>query len=560
MSITLSNRQTIVQNVSPDVCRISRYNSRKTRDVEDIQILAERLSRNGFELTRALWAYMAEDGVYEVFAGGTRLEAAKLSGVNVDIVVHEGYSWEEISRLSDQDNENDEYHKPVPITDMWAEYARLSTEEGWTQQQIADAKGVQRTLVTERIGWNKYPDDIKEVVSTGDLTERHLREVSGECLPVDILKPWANWEEWRLNLLREAAEDPKKWTSSRVKTHWDRFKETVKHANELVQTLPEEAADEYIFEKGLLVRKDINWQEVFAGHLLDTKASSISAVDSTFGVTVKRMKESNQRKADYDAKISNEQACALEKEREIENFRSRCKILVGDVLEKLQELEPDSVDLIITSPPYNLGSGSWPMGGAGRSPRYSGIGYADNTDEIQYQAWQLGVIKGLYRVAKPGASFFYNHKVRQIEGTVIHPLDWLRDESNPWILRQEIVWDRGSTHNHTPTLFDPQDERIYWFTKGTPVISEKGIKFGSVLRLHGPVANTWHPAPFTEELPRVLIQSVGLPNMVVLDPFAGSCTTLRIALESGCSAVGIDISSEYIKQAIEENQWPILIN
>ena len=86
-------------------------------------------------MTRALWVY-PENNHYEVFAGGTRLEAAKVAGLEeIPCLLHSSYSIEEISRLADEDNENDEYHEPVGIVDVWAEYYRLNKEEGWTQEE-----------------------------------------------------------------------------------------------------------------------------------------------------------------------------------------------------------------------------------------------------------------------------------------------------------------------------------------------------------------------------------------------------------------------------------------
>lgn len=135
-----TKRQTLLQDISSGDCIISRFNTRKTRPQQDVEKLAERIRQNGFELTRAPWAYRNGKGILEVFAGGTRLEAAQLCQVPIPIILFEGYSDEEIARLETQDNEDDEYHTPVPNIRVWAEYARLRDEEGWEQQQIADAK------------------------------------------------------------------------------------------------------------------------------------------------------------------------------------------------------------------------------------------------------------------------------------------------------------------------------------------------------------------------------------------------------------------------------------
>ncbi len=223
----------------------------------------------------------------------------------------------------------------------------------------------------------------------------------------------------------------------------------------------------------------------------------------------------------------------------------KAQLLCGDA-EHLP-LDPDTVDVIITSPPYNLGSEHWPMG-IDRTPRDEGIGYEDERDEPKYQAWQIRCLIDWHRVAKDGASLFYNHKVRQKEGTIIHPITWLLSQRNPWVIRQEIIWDRTSTHNHCSVLFWPHDERIYWLTKGKPILPEDSIGESTIWRFHGPTPNTWHPAPFSEELPKRCLEAIGRPGIVVLDPFGGSMTTCRVASAMGYESIGVDLNKEYIEK------------
>lgn len=226
------------------------------------------------------------------------------------------------------------------------------------------------------------------------------------------------------------------------------------------------------------------------------------------------------------------------------------RLIVGRA-ENCPEIPSSSVDIIITSPPYNLGKQSWPMGGKGRKRWEDGIGYDSLSDEMspaQYVEWQMDVFNEMWRVAKDGASFFYNHKTRNQNGELIHPMDWIRHEYNPWTLRQEIVWDRTSTHNHSAVLFWPEDERIYWMTKGKPTLPNRPIGMSTVWRFHGPTPNTWHPAPFNRELPARCLDAVGIDGANVLDPFCGSGTTLDEAVKRGYNATGIDISETYISK------------
>jgi modification methylase len=228
------------------------------------------------------------------------------------------------------------------------------------------------------------------------------------------------------------------------------------------------------------------------------------------------------------------------------------RLMVGDA--QAIDLPDCSVDVIITSPPYNLGEAeTWPMGGHGREGR-NGIGYSDAMSDELYRQWQVSVLDELYRVTKPGGSLFYNHKTRTQDGVLIHPMAWL-SRVDRWTLRQEIIWDREVTHNHSATLFWPIDERIYWFTKGKPALYGDSIGMPSVWRFHGPQPHTWHPAPFSEGLPRRCLQAIGGRELVVLDPFAGSCTTLKVAYEMGHTAIGVDISDEYLERAKGDYGW-----
>ena len=227
--------------------------------------------------------------------------------------------------------------------------------------------------------------------------------------------------------------------------------------------------------------------------------------------------------------------------------------------EAMDFLEDETIDIAITSPPYNLGSESWPMGGKtseeapGRESRDDGIGYVDAMSEADYQKWQIACLNEVYRVAKKGASFFYNHKVRQRDGAIIQPMDWVR--KSKWTVRQEIVWDRKSTHNHVASLFWPIDERIYWLTKGAPNLPDHPIGQSSVWHIFGPVPGTWHPAPFCEDIPRTCLEAIGKPGDIVLDPFAGSFTTCRVAQTMGYASIGVETQREYAEKAAEENGW-----
>lgn len=221
-------------------------------------------------------------------------------------------------------------------------------------------------------------------------------------------------------------------------------------------------------------------------------------------------------------------------------------ILLGDTVEVLKQLPSDSIDLGVTSPPYNKGEKN--KGWLVKNVKYNSVN--DCLNEEYYQQNQIEVLNELYRVIKPGGSFFYNHKTRWDKGKMFHPVMWLQKTS--WTIRQEIIWDRMIAANIRGWRFWQVDERIYWLYK--PINSNKIGK--ELLSKHSLLTSIWrfppernnpHPAPFPLELPiRVIYSLMNEEKGIVIDPYCGSGTTLVAAKLLGKDYVGIDISEDYI--------------
>ena len=153
------------------------------------------------------------------------------------LVLFEGFSDEEIAKLETEDNENDEYHVKVSVVDVWAEYARLRDEEGWTQERIAKAKGISRPLVANRLRFNdQLPDTIKSNVSQEQLTEGHLKEFMTLFLE-EHFTHWLTTSGLWIDLAELAID--KKLSVSQLKKEVDRWKKVIKKAGELHEKLDE---------------------------------------------------------------------------------------------------------------------------------------------------------------------------------------------------------------------------------------------------------------------------------------------------------------------------------
>lgn len=232
------------------------------------------------------------------------------------------------------------------------------------------------------------------------------------------------------------------------------------------------------------------------------------------------------------------------------------KIYNEDCLTTMSKMKDNSIDLVITSPPYNKAGyegfirkrhekDSWNQG---RNIEYGGSADNDFMLEADYQLQQIKVLNELHRVLKPNGSIFYNHKIRVAQHKASHPIEWiLKSNLN---LRQQIIWDRKSSPAVAPIRFLPSTELIFWLTK-TPCQpnferSKSSLFLGEVWQFSAK-QNPLHPAPFPEELPTNIIMSIKdkTDDFIVYDPYCGTGTTLKVAKSNGFNYIGSEINAKY---------------
>jgi len=230
-------------------------------------------------------------------------------------------------------------------------------------------------------------------------------------------------------------------------------------------------------------------------------------------------------------------------------------IIMGDTLAVLRTLPRDAFDVGVTSPPYNKGERD--KGWLVAEVIYDTAD--DRKHETQYQEDQIEVLNELYRVTKPGGSFFYNHKLRWVRGWMIHPYQWV--SRTKWVIRQEIIWQRKIAGNIRGWRFWQVDERIFWLYKprdgeeNEPIgqeLESRHAKLTSIWQIRPENKIDWFPNPFPLALPARCIYSVMDERKgQVIDPYAGSGTTLVAAKLLGHEFLGIEISEEYRRKALE---------
>ncbi|MCL4428679.1 MAG: site-specific DNA-methyltransferase [Deltaproteobacteria bacterium] len=238
------------------------------------------------------------------------------------------------------------------------------------------------------------------------------------------------------------------------------------------------------------------------------------------------------------------------------------RIICGDALETMKRLPKGSIDLIVTSPPYNIRrigavmkrfrnkkerSGIYPFNSMDYKKAFIFNGYDIHDDNMPYPAyarWQRSCIRQMLKLIKPSGAIFYNHKFRIQNGLLNDRSDILKG----FPVRQMIIWDKGGSVNFNDTYFLPSYEVIYLIAGPDFKLAPKANSNRDVWYIY-PQKGSEHPAPFPEALSDKIISSTTAD--IILDPFMGSGTTAVSALKCGRNYIGIDNSQKYCEMAEE---------
>jgi site-specific DNA-methyltransferase (adenine-specific) len=230
--------------------------------------------------------------------------------------------------------------------------------------------------------------------------------------------------------------------------------------------------------------------------------------------------------------------------------RDICLIIKnGDAVSEMKKLREASVDLIVTSPPYNLKNSSGNGMKDGRGGKWSNAAllkgyshYDDNMPHDLYVEWQRECLTEMLRLIKNDGAVFYNHKWRVQNGLLQDRQDIVKD----FPVRQIIIWRRKGGINFNKGYFLPTYEVIYLIAKKKFVLAKGANSFGDVWEFGQDMKNE-HPAPFPVALIERIILSTNAQT--VMDPFMGSGTTAVAAKKLGRHFFGIELSDEYCQLA-----------
>jgi site-specific DNA-methyltransferase (adenine-specific) len=233
--------------------------------------------------------------------------------------------------------------------------------------------------------------------------------------------------------------------------------------------------------------------------------------------------------------------------------------------ESMSELPDNSIHLMITSPPYNVGKE-----------------YDQDMSLEEYREFLKRVWKEVYRVLVPGGRACIN--IANIGRKPYIPLHAfiIEDMLNlGFLMRGEIIWvKKGGGAPSTawgtwmsaknPTLRDEHEyilvfskkffERPKTENKEDTITREEFLEFTRSVWYMKPetAKKIGHPAPFPVELPYRLIQLYSFKGDVVLDPFMGSGQTALACLKTGRFYIGYEINEDYVRLAEKRiRQWSV---
>ncbi len=248
------------------------------------------------------------------------------------------------------------------------------------------------------------------------------------------------------------------------------------------------------------------------------------------------------------------------------------KIINSDCVVGMKTLKSNSVDVVMTSPPYNIGT------------IYSK--YKDDKSKAAYLLWSSKWMNEVYRILKPKGSLFLNMGSKPSEPMI--PFDVLnRAISSNFKLQNNIHWIKSiyidRTHGHYKPINSPRyindcHEYVFHLTKDGAVALDRlavGVPYSDTTNVNRWISkktehcrgNTWyipyktiqkrkderpHPATFPVELAVKCISLHGVnKDMVVVDPFNGLGTTGKACEQLGVNYTGFEIDEEYVKWSRE---------
>lgn len=242
----------------------------------------------------------------------------------------------------------------------------------------------------------------------------------------------------------------------------------------------------------------------------------------------------------------------------------------GDCMPLLTALGPGTVNLTITSPPYNIGKE-----------------YEEISSTESYIDWCRRWMALIHAATDARGAFWLNLGYFPVSGKGMNvPIPYLLWDKSRFFLMQEVIWNYGAGVAARRYL-SPRNEKLLWYVKDPesytfnlddirdPNVKYPNQKKNGKLRCNPNGKNpsdvwlipkvtsganrssperTPHPAQFPVALIERIAKASSNVGDLILDPFIGSGTTAEVALRSGRACIGFELRADYIKLASQRIQ------
>ena len=221
----------------------------------------------------------------------------------------------------------------------------------------------------------------------------------------------------------------------------------------------------------------------------------------------------------------------------------------GDCLPILQSLPENSIDAIITDPPYSSGGFGNSVKRKDTQAKYriaSKINYplffGDNKDQLSHTLWLSQILSSAYMSLKDGGLVLLFSDWRQFSATE------LAVQMAGFTLRGVAVWDKTKCARPNPGFFSQQAEFVILASKGTPATWQNAFYPHGLFTCAPLKGGKFHQTGKPVDVMKWLVAVVPYGG-TVLDPFMGSGSTGVACLETGRKFIGCELSTDYIKIA-----------
>ena len=487
-------------NFEPKVIDVESLIPFRIRDIREdvLERLVKRIEEAGYNPARPLTVVQTDEG-FHVADGNHRLEAAKKHGItSIPCVV---YKEESIYRLAVEGNTDEDTYAPMDLFD-WLDVIQKLQELGWSQERIGAEIGWSREKVKNHV---KLLDSIgTEILVFAKQHQEGRVPIIGTAVPNDLQKTGNstfNFTEWwfrdsglydldvehqemfMLVFERRGFKMSKRETqqeTTKLKM-WQKFEATAKEALYNESDLPE-------------------LQTLIRNGVFKTEKQLMTKID------------------DYNRVATN-------------------KLICGDCLNVLEDIEDCTIDVVITDPPYGINY----MSNFSKNPDHVTKQGLLNDDENAPELFDK-TCEVLSRKTKPDAHlyFFIDFKnfpafkaIAEKYFKVRTPLVWHKSDAGIGSLEYDYI-------NGT--------ELVIYCTKGEKKLKKRRVNVFEVPRLHSD--KMIHPTQKPPELIREILDVSAQKNDTICDPFMGSGSHIKAAKEYGdLTYIGIELDELMFEKA-----------